>query len=230
MKNCTKCGNTLEDEAVFCNACGEAQKENTQTENTYTESEELTNSFLEEQDQPVYIGNPDMPVKKSKKPLIIGISIAAVLVIAAIVVGLVLFLGGGKSNSPEEIVKEFLVAYKNLDGDAVADCIAYTSKYKDEMEEMREEINAAFEMLKAFDDSIKITYSMGSVKKVTGDALEEFWEEAEDSDVLVEEKDVKDIRVCEATIKMEAFGEEDEEEMTVYVAKYKGDWKVIYTE
>lgn len=228
MKFCRKCGSQLEDGAVFCNACGESQNTDTQAVNEVN-SQTPINDIVGTPEQPVYQENPMMPPKKSKKPLIIGISIGAVVVIAAVVVGLVFLLGGGKggSGSAEGIVKKYLNAYKDFDGEAMADCIAYSSAYKEEMEESKEELISSFSMMEGM---AEIDYKMGKIEKVSSSEADEFWEDAEYNGVLVEEKDIKDLRVCEATLTIEVFGTESEEEMSIYIGKYKGDWKVLYME
>ena len=221
MKFCNKCGASLEDDAVFCSACGETQSQESVQNNVETQGfnmgeQEAYNSF----------GTmPEAPKKKSKKPLIIGLIAGAVALIAIIAVVLVFVLGGGKgSGSPEGITKEFMNAYKKFDGEAMMDCIAYSNDYKEEVEDMEEE----FASLSSMASMMEIDYKINKIKKASSDEKSEFWEEAEDNDVLVDEDDVKDLRIATVTMTVSAFGMEEETEMSLYLGKYKGDWKVLY--
>lgn len=118
-KFCTQCGNLMNDNDMFCAKCGTKQKALPAAPTpTYPQSyqskplQPAVNSNYIPGPAPVYAGPPIPPSpysyqissKKSKKGLVIGVSIGAVVVIAAVVIMIVVLTGGKiKQNTPEEL-------------------------------------------------------------------------------------------------------------------------------
>lgn len=251
MKFCSKCGTGLDDDALFCTACGAGQSQEVvnvqpqesatvQTQEDVTEQQQANQAFTQTQQMGYDIGGqqafnsygtmPEAPKKKSKTPLIIGIVSGAIALVAVVVVVLLFAFGIIGSNSPKGIVKEYMEAAKKLDTVAMIDCKAYSKEYKDEIKEMKKEAKEESKEIAVMAKLMEIDYKIDDIEKASAKEKEEFWEEAEDYDVMVDKKDVKDLRICEVTVTMSAMGMKEESEITLYVGKYKGDWKIIGSE
>ncbi|MBQ3544258.1 MAG: zinc ribbon domain-containing protein [Lachnospiraceae bacterium] len=249
MKFCNNCGTSLDDDAVFCTSCGANLSQETVNvqpqesvnvqpqENVTAQPQEFNQAYTQPQQMGYDMGGqeafnsygnmPVAPKKKSKAPLIIGICAGAVALVAVVVVVLLFAFGVLGSNSPKGIVEEYMEAVKELDGVAALDCMAYSKEYKDEIKEMKEEAKEEAEGMGSMASLVEIDYEIDDIEKASAKEKKEFWEEAEDYGVMVDKKDVKDLRICEVTLKMSAMGMKEETEMTLYVGKYKGDWKII---
>lgn len=260
MKFCSKCGTSLDDDALFCTSCGASQSqevvnaqpyevesvqpqqevnvqpqqsETVQSQMSYTESVQTQSVGYEMGGQNTvnsYETMAQSPKKKSKAPLIIGIVSGVVALVAVVVVVLLFAFGVLGSNSPKGIVKEYMEAAKKLDTVAMIDCKAYSKEYKDEIKEMKKEAKEESKEIAAMAKLMKIEYKIGDIEKASAKEQKEFWEDADDYDVMVDKKDVKDLRICEVTVTMSAMGMKEESEITLYVGKYKGDWKIIGSE
>ena len=162
--------------------------------------------------------------KKSKAPLIIGITSAIVAVIA-IVIGIFLLTSSGGANSAKGAAEGFLKAYCKLDGKKMVKYIAYSSEYKDDIQDIIDEYDDSSSYISLIDMSYKIK----STKKLSKSETEDFWYDNE-YDTFVDEDDVTELTEVKASVSISVFGEKETESMSIYVGKYKGKWKVIYTD
>lgn len=170
-------------------------------------------------------GEPQQPVKKkSKAPLIIGLSVNIVVVIVAIVL-VIIFLGGGNKNSAEGAAKGYLDALAKLDMKKMASYVAYSSEYKDEFEDFEDDLSDDMSYLQ----SIKITYKISGTKKLSKSAVEDFWDDY-DWEVYVDEDDISNLTLVKAKVTMSFLGQKESRDVEIYVGKYKGKWKVIYSD
>ena len=80
--NCPNCGTELPEGSVVCTNCAASLVESTIQSNDFNQASAYTE-----------------PPKKSKKGLIIGLSCAAVAIIAIVVIAIVLIIGGNKNGT-----------------------------------------------------------------------------------------------------------------------------------
>lgn len=222
---CPNCGAPQEDTARFCGSCGaqipvmEAQEPiNPQPQENY---------FAQPQNDYV----PPVAPKKSNKK-VIGIVIGAVVLIAAIVIGLFAFgvFGDSKkdeeSNSPEAVAEQFISAFVSGSAQKMANL------YPAFMYDNKAEFIADIEDNLNYISSIKkmganLSYSVGKSESVTGEDLTELKEDLED-EYGIDGDDITGCKKVEVTIKISYQGESQNQDGEVVLIKYKGDWKVIY--
>ncbi|MDO5695455.1 MAG: DUF4878 domain-containing protein [Eubacteriales bacterium] len=163
--------------------------------------------------QPYYPAG-GMPPKKSKKGLVIGLSIGVVVIIAAIVLLVIFFRGDAESESktlptetpvvevkPEDTVHDFFKALKNGDLDKMLDYMDMSAadKEKARKEYEKEDVKAGLEMVKVMLKDVE--YEILDVKN-HGDGT----------------------AVVSVEMKMSLFGKEEKRTTDVEMVQKDGKW------
>ena len=158
MKYCSNCGTKMNDEALFCQACGNktniadngfksnpASDNNPSFETNYTKPGNFQSNPEFNQEQPTAFGGysqenyinyaPYVKPKKSKKKLIIIIA----SVVAALLIGLLViffFANTTGASSPEDLIDEYEEALEDRDVDALWDLSVYSIYSEKDVEKM----------------------------------------------------------------------------------------------
>lgn len=233
MKFCENCGGQMEETEMFCPNCGKVQNMQDTVEPIMEQSQfsKQNMEFYYDNNQTVngasYAQGNVRVKKKSKAPLIIGVSVGLVLLIAAVTVSIILVVSrnDGNGGSARQAAENFLKAcFVRFDGKEAMNYIAYE---KDARSRVREK----FEYLDYMKDYIKKSnYQIVDEEKLSKSDIEDFWYDYEDV-VYVGEEDVSSITKVKAKITLYSDeGEKDSENFFLYVGKYQGSWKVIYME
>lgn len=177
---------------------------------------------------------PQAPApKRSKKGLIIGLSIgAAVLAILAVV--LILTLGGGKKSgaqAPEDIAAQYMDCFLDADIRAMLDIIpeevidetfdalntpeSWADRMSARLEEMFDEMDAEY-------DRWDISYKIDDVSNLDADDLEDL-QEFYDNRYNCQVDACKEVTV-DVTIQLDGY--EEDEELTVFIIQVDGKWYV----
>ncbi len=159
--------------------------------------------------------------KKSKRTLLMGIS--AGIVALAVVVAAILFFAFGGFGGARATAEKFMILYCKYDSRCV-NYIAYTGEYKDEVDE----IKSTMKQYKSMANLVELRYQVKSTSKVSKSDAQDFWNDNA-GDIYVPRSDVRKLTKVTMKVTMSAFGEKQTEDVEVYVGKYKGKWKVIYT-
>lgn len=223
MMFCKNCGKEIRDGAIFCPACGK------RTADVGSSPVQPTGNVT---------GNPPTPhvsptlvepvapsKKKSNRKKIIGIGVAAVAAILAIVLAAVLIFG----SSPKSVAKKFTDALAEFDGKAmvklVPDEVAKyfakeVNKDPDEMADMLcENLKTGFEY--TYGKDAKLTCKINSVQDAGKDALDEIRDEYKQYfDLDVSAVKVAEVEMAASTDKSKA------ETFELYLIKIGSRWYV----
>lgn len=223
MKFCENCGQQMEDGEVFCVNCGAVQKAGETITEQYQQNE-----YHDLFTQDTYRQDNIKEKKKSKVPLVAGLSVIIVSILVAIVLIVILLVnrstGGG--NSAKSVAQKFLKAYFiRYDGSEAMNYLAYSRAYRDDA-------RYEFSDLEDMEDYIKdFHYDIVSVQQMSRDEREDFWYYYDES-VYVDEEDVSELTKVKVKASFKssnyADGEFNDFNITLYMGKYLNEWKVIY--
>ena len=119
-KFCSNCGMQLDDNTVFCTNCGAIID---QPQAAQQPQYQPAPGFV----PPVVNQQPAPKPKKSKKGLIIGLSIGGALLLIGIIIGILFATGvlGGKKydNTPSGVVEQLMDGFIESDGEKIIDCM-----------------------------------------------------------------------------------------------------------
>ena len=130
------------------------------------------------------------------------------------------------SESADEIADMFIAAYSKLDMIKMYSCIAMNEETQEEAIGELGSIMQEMELITAFitEDSIKIT--RGEAEEVTAEELDTIALNAKQ----VSMDDVSDIVKYSLHIDMNVMGQSQSQDTYLYIGKYKGEYRIIYTE
>lgn len=224
---CTNCGTKLPDEAVFCSQCGTrlnyrpAAPAQEPAYAPYSSAEETPDR------DPVYMpyapmegfdpcAMPASP-KKSKRPLLIG------LIAAVVVVGVLLFAlwgFGGGNGSAEAVAEQFYAAVLKGDVKGAKECV-----HPDMWQEIGGEFEQDADMMAMLGDTVKVTV-IGS-ENVTLDERDDVKE------ILrwygIDER-VGKIYEVEISVQMSFWGMEESRNQEITVAQIGGTYYIVDVE
>ena len=166
--------------------------------------------------------------KKSKKPLIIGI-ISGVFVLVAVLVVFLFTSGVIGSDGPKEIAEEYLKAIEANDVEAMIECMAYSSKYRDKLSELFEDNKEIMRIITSEGKIVENDYKVGEIKKISDEEEKKFWKYVGWYGAMVDEKEIEDLRRCEASFTIYDWVAREDKNVNIelYIGKYKGEWKII---
>lgn len=220
-KFCSKCGNKLDDNAVFCNMCGAAQGQQAA--------------------QPVNIGNipqtEGAAAVKGSSGKTIGIIIA---VAAVVVVAVVLLLIFGLKDNYTEPLDNFVKVYNDGDvkamktfvapyNDDVRDVLGLDDKADIDVEQYAEQANEGFK--EYFGDNVKMSYTVTDEEKIDKADLDDYSPLKDYEDDLSEEE-LDEYKLTKAyklwiTYKVKSDTTDEKDTTTVVVGKINGNWYLI---
>lgn len=130
------------------------------------------------------------------------------------------------SESADEIADLFIAAYSKLDMIKMYSCIGMDEATKEEAIAELGSIMQEMELITAFltEDSIKIT--RGEAEEVTAEELDTIALNAKQ----VSMDDVSDMVKYSLHIDMNVMGQAQSQDTYLYIGKYKGEYRIIYTE
>ena len=236
MKFCENCGGQVEETEMFCPHCGQVQRTQNSVEPVMeqpqygNQNRAFQNNNPQAFNKEPYEQGDLTAKKKSKAPLIIGLSVGIVSLIVAITLIVILLVvnnGGESGESARDVAEKYLKAcYVTFDGTEAMQCVAYTKDYKNEL---RDRFSSFY--FESSDWYFDPKYEILSEKKLSKSEKEDFWFEYH-NDVYVDEDDVGNITKIEVELSYtcrELLGGYDTESKTyeMYIGKYKGEWKVL---
>lgn len=201
-KFCPNCNTQCEDTASVCGACG------TQMEGSVTLTKKFNNKMI-------------------------NMIAAVIAVVAVVVILLVLLLGGGGYKG---VVKKYMKAYQKIDAKYIMDvCSEYLVEQAEEYDIDLED--SYKDMLDGLDDAAKdeygkdykITYKIKEAETFKGDDLEDELTDinVSDADDYIDDHKVSALVIAELEVFIEGKDGDDESDMTLYIVKENGKWKLL---
>lgn len=221
-KFCPNCGSQLENDSLFCASCGTRVEIEPQPQPTYTPAGGVNTP-----------PTPPTPVNKlksklTKKHLVLGGSILAGIIVVILALAL-LFPG------PKAVAKKYVKGYLNGNAKQVVSCApSFFYEDKDEKNEAIENLEEIFEDME-LDEFDKIKYEIKDVTKLSRDEREqlesmlEMYERYYD-DFDADSINVKKAKKVEVKITVKDGGDTHRETFEIILVKYKGQWKVLYSD
>lgn len=234
MKFCGKCGTQLEDSVMFCHTCGHSQV----AQNDYYK--QLSNSDLKSIQQDTQSGinynqfqnsnqtdNNTQP-KKSKKGLIICLSIIGAILIAAIILAIALLGKSSKDNADTSTLEGFGKAYAQYYNDRSFSHykkLEYPGTYDED--EVKKTLNSINKYLK--DNNMSMNCKFIKIRKIDDYSDEDIHElKNYYSQVYGLDLDFEEIIQVEITIEMtyvtNGKKEVEEKTPTEVIFKIDGKW------
>ena len=211
MKICPTCGNQLNDEAVFCAACGNPVPAS-------VEAAPQAGGF-----EPAAVQNPGGNTKK----LIAIIAAAAAVVVLIVVLCTTVF---SSNAAAKRTVKSYVKALNNKDSKQIVklSCpeplLEYAEdEFDEDADDLADDLDEVFdEFDDAFDDDWKFSCEIKKVKDMKKGDFKDLKEDYED-EYDMEITDAKEVKV---KMTIEADGEEESDTIEATVYKYKGKWYI----
>lgn len=213
---CPNCGTQLADGATFCTTCG-------------TKIGQQETSAIQE-----FIGNVKEKcleiigkIKEMAPAQLATIAAGAVGCLVVIILFFSLLFPG-----PKAVAKKFLNGVEDGNAKKVVRCLPSFFFEEQDKDEMIEELEEIFEEFEDF-DKFKVEFEeISDLKKSERDMIEMMLEGVEDDvdNFDADDVNVKKAKKVEFKIKMYDGDDYEKEDGTLYLIKYRGRWKVIFSD
>lgn len=250
-KFCTKCGNQLNEGDVFCSNCG-SKTDNDQA--AVTNAPQPSESSVANPQQPSFstggMANSAFaaPGKKRKKALIIGISAAAVAVLAAGAVLLCYLFGIFGSRGYKAAINNVLKIEENIFNEGfysvdredfralLPESVWERLEYEDDMdfdeafdeliEEMESDEDDYESIADLYGGDIRISFSVSDVEHLSSSELSDFVDKLHDH-LKISKRYITDVCTVKGDLTFKGDDDEKTDKFTFYCAEIDGEWYVF---
>ncbi len=201
------------------------QQQYQQAQQQFNQAQQQFNQAQYQQPQQYQPYPPQGTATKSKKPLIIGIAVAAVVVVVVLILLLtgVFGGGGGAAGSPEAVIKNFTSSMLKPDMQAAIDCVHPDAAKKlgydsSKIKELDSQLKTMLDMIKTFGGKYSINVNGSS--PITGSQLESIKSTYKSQYGLT----VEEAAAVHVEMRMSVMGQENNEDDDMTAVKIGGKW------
>ncbi len=130
------------------------------------------------------------------------------------------------NETADEIADLFIEAFQQLDLYKIVSCMACDDDKQDELFGSMGLESSDAEVLQALLSQASITMTRSNSESVDSAELDKLFE----NDLLIKKEDVSDVVKYPVHAEMTFFGQEQKSDTFIYIGKYKGEYRVIYTD